>query len=64
MNGQFYRTKLAHTSSQIFDASNFVRLPFLPQVGGRSAIFRTQFDKIFTRELPYGTLVKNNSRSS
>ena len=57
-NGQFYRTKIAHTSSQTFDATNFVRLPFLPQTGGRSAIFRTQFDKVFTRELPYGTLLR------
>ena len=57
-DGQFYRTKLAHTSSETFDATKFVRLPFLPEVGGRSAIFRTQFDRVFPQELPYGSLLR------
>jgi hypothetical protein len=57
-DGQFYRTKIAHTSTQVFDASNFVRLPFLPEVGGRSAVFRTKFDRVFPQELPYGTLLR------
>ena len=57
-DGQFYRTKLAHTSSQAFDATKFTRLPFLPQVGGRSAIFRTAFERTFPQQLPYGTLLR------
>ena len=57
-DGQYYRTKIAHTSTQTFEATNFVRLPFLPQVGGRSAIFRTAYDRVFAKELPYGTLLR------
>ena len=57
-NGQFYKATEGHTSTQIFDTSKFVKLASLPQVGGRSAIFRTQFDKVFPQELPYGTLLK------
>jgi hypothetical protein len=59
-NSQFYRTKVAHTSTQTFDATKFVRLPFLPLTGGRSAIFRSEFEKTFPKELPYGTLLRTS----
>ena len=54
----YYRCTEAHTSSSSFDATKFARLPKLPIVGGKSAFFRNKFDKVFVRQLPYGTLLK------
>jgi len=58
-NGAYYRVTTSHTSTSTFDAEKFVRLPALPQVGGRSAIFRSTFDKSKTAEIAYGTLLDN-----
>jgi len=54
----YYRCTTAHTSTSIFDQTKFSKLPSLPTEGGRSAIFRTKFDKVFPQELPYGTLLR------
>ena len=54
----YYRCKEAHTSGVTFDGTKFAKLPSLPVVGGRSAYFRSTFDKVFVKELPYGSLLK------
>lgn len=55
-NNSFFRVKESHTSTSVFDATKFVRLPELPRVGGRSAIFRSRFNN--TSTLAYGTLIR------
>ena len=61
-NKEFYRVKVAHTSTDGFEAENFARLVELPVTGGREAFFRRQFDITppiinSTKELTYGTLL-------
>jgi hypothetical protein len=53
-NNDFYRVVTSHISTATFDVTNFVKMPFLPQVGGRDAVFRKNYSK---RELAlaYGT---------
>jgi hypothetical protein len=59
-NNAYYRTKETHTSTGNFDTSKFARLPSLPVTGGRSAIFRSKFDKTFVQQLPYGSVLPDS----
>lgn len=59
-NNLFYRTNVTHVSTDSFDESKFVKLPKLPQQGGKSAIFRKSFDKSSTETLAYGTLLRTS----
>lgn len=54
-NKRYYRVKTRHTSTDIFDTSNFVLLPTLPIVGGRNAYFRQEWDRKNPIVIPYGT---------
>jgi len=56
-SNSFYRCSESHVSGSTLDTTKFAKLPFLPQIGGRDAVFRRGFsDKVL--ELPYGTLLK------
>lgn len=59
-NSVFYRVKEGHTSGIDFDVTKFSKLPDLPKVGGRNAVFRKQFDKSNTLQLAYGTLIRTS----
>lgn len=52
--GFFYRTKEAHTSSQVFEEKYYVKLPKLPIEGGRDIKIRTSFEDQ-SSTLVYGT---------
>ncbi len=54
-NNQFYRVKSTHTSGEVFDDSNFARLPQLPVMGGRDVMLRKSFDSEEVFTLAYGT---------
>jgi len=56
--GSYYRTIEQHTSSPAFDIEKFSKLPTLPLIGGRSALFRRKFFEKNVSEIPYGTLFK------
>ena len=59
-NSVYYRVKDAHTSATNFDSTKFSKLPELPKVGGRDAIFRKQFDVADPQQLAYGTLLRTS----
>ena len=59
-NSVYYRVKSSHTSAIDFDATKFSKLPELPKVGGRNAIFRKQFNTTNTLQLAYGTLLRTS----
>jgi hypothetical protein len=57
-NNEFFRVKTQHFSDATFNSDNFAKLFELPVTGGRSAIFRSQFDTTVTAELSYGHLFR------
>ena len=57
-NGNYYRVTTSHNSAQSFDDSKFAKLPTLPLVGGREAVFRRRFSSQNVSELPYGTTLR------
>ena len=59
-NNLYYRTIQTHQSTQTFDGTKFAKLPTVPVTGGRSAIFRSRFDKTFVQQLAYGTLLRTS----
>jgi hypothetical protein len=59
-NSVYYRVKEAHSSTTEFDAAKFSKLPELPKVGGRNAIFRKQFSTNNLQQLAYGTLLRTS----
>ena len=59
-NGAYYRVTENHTSTSAFDGTKFAKLPDLPVVGGRSAVFRRSFDKTSIQTLAYGTLIRTS----
>jgi hypothetical protein len=59
-NSVYYRVTEAHTSAATFDITKFSRLPELPKVGGRNAIFRKQFNTNNIQQLAYGSLLKTS----
>ena len=55
-NGSYYRSKISHVSSSVFDTTKFALLPELPLIGGRRILIR----KIFNQDvsvLMYGTIL-------
>ena len=51
----YYRVTTKHSSSENPDLEKFAKLPFLPEVGGVTALFAKIFDSEIL-EVPYGTL--------
>jgi hypothetical protein len=54
-NNRYYRVKVAHTSTNIFNAMYFESLGGLPIIGGQEATFRTEWDTSVEITVPYGT---------
>lgn len=54
-NGQYWRVKTTHTSGENFDSGYFTKLPELPIVGGREAMFRKSWNTDVTLTLGYAT---------
>jgi hypothetical protein len=52
----FYRVLESHVSSDTFDSNKFRRISSLPQIGGRDATLRRNFESRLT-ELSYGTVL-------
>lgn len=55
-NNVFYRVKVTHTSSSIFDTAKFAKLPGLPLIGGSRITVRKQFNSESSYML-YGTIL-------
>lgn len=54
-DGNYYRVTTTHTSTNTFDGTKFARLPSLPLIGGREAVFRRRFYETEVSKLAYGT---------
>ena len=54
-NKKYYRVIVPHTSIEAFNSSNFVVLPALPIIGGRTAILRSSWDRENPIVVPYRT---------
>jgi len=59
-NNNFYRALKDHTSGESFSLQNFVKLPELPTVGGKTAGFKRNFDKTEVLSLQYGTTLSTS----
>ena len=56
-SNQYYRVKTSHTSTDTFNDGYFTRLPFLPIVGGRTALIRQEWDTSEELTIAYGTKI-------
>jgi len=56
-NNSYYRCLESHVSGASFDTTKFSKLPRLPLIGGRDAVFRRSYTTTVL-ELPYGSLLK------
>lgn len=56
-SGEFYRVNANFTSGTSFNTQNLSRIPEIPVVGGRRAVFRTKWDKRLIKTLSYGSLL-------
>ena len=54
--GSYYRVKVDHTSSTVFESTNFQRMSELPLTGGASAQIGTRFETVIS-EIPYNTVL-------
>ena len=54
-NNRYYRVKVAHTSTNVFNNAYFETLGALPIIGGQEATFRTEWDTSVEITVPYGT---------
>jgi hypothetical protein len=54
-NNRYYRVKVTHTSTSVFNTIYFESLGALPIIGGQEAIFRTEWDTSVEITVPYGT---------
>lgn len=54
-NNQYFRVKITHNTGEVFDDKNYARLPELPVIGGREAMFSKLWDKEDPRVIAYGT---------
>jgi hypothetical protein len=54
-NDVYYRVKVNHTTSSVFEQDKYARLPSLPQTGGTGAFFRKKFS-LTAKKLNYGTV--------
>ena len=52
---RYYRSKVLHTTKDIFEINYYQPLPALPIVGGRDAYIRRDWDRSETITIPYGT---------
>ena len=55
--GAYYRVTKNFVSGSSFDTDNLAKLPALPLIGGRDAIFRRTFFNKIEEKLPYGTVL-------
>jgi hypothetical protein len=51
----FYRCLKTHTSDVNFDPSLWKRIPAVPLVGGVEALYRKNFNRLYTKRISYGT---------
>lgn len=58
-NNQFFRVKTTHSSGEVFDDQYYSRLPELPVVGGREAMFSKRWDNTNPKILAYGTKLES-----
>jgi len=54
-NKSYYRVKVTHTSSSLFDTDLYVKLPSLPIIGGKDIILPESYDTRTEHILSYGT---------
>lgn len=54
-NNKYYRSKVLHTTTDVFDDNYYQSLTELPIIGGRSALIRTLWDRATSITVPYGT---------
>ena len=54
-NGDYYRVKTTHETTENFDNDLYAKLAELPQTGGREALLRKQWDFNNPQRLSYGT---------
>jgi len=52
---RYYRAKVLHTTTSVFDPNFYTLLPSLPVVGGVDAYIRQGWDKSDVTTVPYGT---------
>ena len=53
--GQYFRATVNHTTTDLFNEQNYVKLQSLPVIGGRTATFRSDWDRTDPIVVPYGT---------
>ena len=54
-NNSYYRVVTTFTAGEQFDTENLAKLPGLPTVGGKTALFRRNFNKRQIKLLSYGS---------
>ena len=59
-NNTYYRVTKTHTSTDAFSTDNLAKIPELPIIGGKTALFKRNFDEATVKSLPYGTTVKTS----
>ena len=59
-NNTYYRVTKTFTSADTFSTDNLAKLPELPIVGGKTALFKRNFDQTTTKSLPYGSTLKTS----
>ena len=59
-NNIYYRVTKTFTSAASFSTDNLAKLPELPIVGGKTALFKRNFDQTITDSLPYGSTLKTS----
>ena len=57
-NNHYYRVKLSHRSTTIFESQYYQSLPSLPIVGGQEAIIRKRWDRDTIITIPYNTIFR------
>jgi len=55
----YYRVIKTHTSKETFSLENLVKLPELPTVGGKTALFKSNFETV-AQSLAYGTTLRTS----
>lgn len=58
-NKRFYKVKVSHTSTTVFDENKFMLLSSLPITGGATAIIHKNFNKNKCTSIPYGYTFEN-----
>ena len=59
-NNSYYRVTTSFESGSAFDTENLAKLPELPTTGGKTALFKKNFDTRSVLNYPYGTLLSTS----